>query len=194
MVIIPAVSKEKNSQFKLCIVRRCPRKAVCKGFCDAHYRRVRRYGDPLEDIPLGEPTLRPQNVPALKTECTVSICNRASYMRGLCSAHYQRYLSGDIKESIPIREMATRGSGWIDASGYRRLPGGKREHRQIMEDHLGRELLPDETVHHKNGVRDDNRIENLELRCGYHPQGTSPEDLIPWAEEILKRYSPSNRV
>ena len=62
------------------------------------------------------------------------------------------------------------------------------EHREVMKEMLGRDLLPGENVHHKNGVRHDNRPENLELWVTFQPQGQRPEDLVAYAHEILNRY------
>jgi len=63
-----------------------------------------------------------------------------------------------------------------------------REHILIMEAHIGRRLVKGEEVHHKNGVRNDNRLENLELWSTSHPPGQRVEDKIKWAKEILELY------
>ena len=64
----------------------------------------------------------------------------------------------------------------------------RQQHRVVMEEHLGRPLLTDEVVHHKNGVRTDNRIENLELWVKSQPPGQRVVDRLTDAIRTVERY------
>jgi len=68
--------------------------------------------------------------------------------------------------------------------------GTVAEHVFIMSEYLGRPLIKGETIHHKNGIRNDNRIKNLEIWFKGHPIGQRVEDLIEFAKELLYTYDP----
>jgi len=124
---------------RICEIEGCDRKHLAKGWCDMHWKRWRKHGDPTKIVNVG------------------------------------RHISPDGYVKVP--DKSGRGRSIL-------------EHRLVMEKHLGRQLLSTENVHHKNGDRQDNRIENLELWSTSQPQGQRPEDKLKWAKEILALYAP----
>ena len=87
---------------------------------------------------------------------------------------------------------AFKGGRNLTSAGYVNVLVGKKqyklEHRIVMEEHLGRPLREHENVHHINGIKHDNRIENLELWTTSQPTGQRVEDKIRWAKQILEDY------
>jgi HNH endonuclease len=98
-----------------------------------------------------------------------------------------------VKQQLERRSHSTQGrlrDGQAPGHPRAKTSGGGYvfEHILVAEELLGRYLMEGESVHHINGVRDDNRPENLELWTRPQPSGIRVSDAVKWAREIYERY------
>ena len=167
-----------QSMKEICRVDGCSNIAPSKwtkGFCKRHYY-------------VAYPDKRPI--------CSVEGCGRTRHARGLCTTHIARMRNGqDLAPPVQRRGKpgAPIGHRYITKDGYAKVKiGGGHyifEHRHVYENLLGRKLHQTEKVHHRNGDRQDNRIQNLELCSTLQPPGQRVSDKLAYAREILAMYS-----
>lgn len=178
-----------------CRFKPCPNLSVAYGLCQGH-RRQEKLGRELT------PLRKRRNRLYDAEPCPYPGCIRKAEAKGECLAHYQQRRAGNGMRPLasdfmdpedPLTWNTSINKGYVYR--YARIKGESyfiAEHRAVMEKLIGRKLRDEETVHHKNGVRGDNRAENLELWSHSHPYGQRVEDKVLWAEEILSRYSPTS--
>jgi hypothetical protein len=169
---IPLDAPQRHSRLGNCIVEECGKPVYARRLCRRHYDQ--------EQKTLVEPDAR---------LCTFPGCERKHFALDYCRPHYMRYKRWGDPAGVG-KPVGTKPE-YTNANGYRVITvKGKQvlEHRWVMEQKLGRPLTRQETVHHINGQRTDNRIENLELWSSNQPPGQRVTDKIAWAKELLAFY------
>lgn len=126
--------------------------------------------------------------------------HRKTFTCSICAAEFEDFQSRVTGAFVHCsRKCASVGKAQraegrhINANGYVVIRVKNKpvlEHRHVMAESLGRPLLRNETVHHVNGQRQDNRLENLELWGGRHGNGQRVVDLVADAVKILELYAP----
>lgn len=200
------------TEYTACSVEECERQVKARGYCQGHYDHARRTGTIVARytrLPKGGVACAIEDCNACvysrglcrahwkmaRPACGVDGCDkpRGYGIAGLCNMHQERLrYKGDVGSPLPAK--APNGSGCVDlTNGYVRVsvPGSRgwrirHEHCLVMEEVLGRPLHDGETVHHKNGVRADNRPDNLELWSQAHSRGQRVVDLV----EFVCRWYP----
>jgi len=208
------IKRAPKGHRSVCTVEFCGKFVIGRGLCAMHYRKRWQ----AENGPCSSPGCKNlSQVKGMKLctthyraqrdlgKCGMANCDGKIIVvgRAICETHYYRDRHGKPMSPKINRHRVARGSGHVNKLGYREMSrDGTRdfEHRILMAESLGRKLLPGETVHHKNGIRHDNRLArgheiichgkccNLELWSSAQPSGQRVIDKLAWADALIAQY------
>jgi len=175
----------------LCLFDNCDKPIHARGYCNLHYTRLSKNGSP--DLV--------KRVAKYNGNCKAVFpdgiqCSLKAYCKEYCKRHYQQWKRwgdpfADKQKTLDPKNYV---SVFMPHHPNANKEGKILEHRLVMSQHLGRPLYKDENVHHINGDRHDNRLENLELWSSAQPAGQRVEDKLKWAIMILRRYAYSQET
>jgi hypothetical protein len=186
--------------FEVCAFPDCGRYTYVKDLCCGHYTQKHR-GQDL--VPLFTRRLRPVLM-CEAPRCTrparsskTPICDRCDQRRRKGISSERPFAGEEVSNprltSQGYLEVSIPPTHWLHPYGTGKAWQTTRymkHHVFVMAEHLGRPLEKHENVHHLNGVRSDNRIENLEIWSSSQPAGQRISDKVDWAVEILRLYAP----
>lgn len=177
----PLVSRNPGPSDGKCSLSGCHNAHYGQGLCQFHYNRNRT------GLPLNAP--KRQKIKS----CGFPGCERPHDAKGWCNLHYGRDRAGRTLEGDSGEQRGSPiGTRRLEPNGYMKIKVGpqewKYEHRHVMEQAVGRVLFTEEGVHHKNGDKADNRVDNLELWSSSHPAGQRVQDKLAWARQIVSLY------